>query len=81
MIFQQISKRETCFPNGQDGLQKRNVKNIVCQQNKDKDFKPADNRSIINLIQSTINVNVQMKRVFRFSLMVLNKNDWLFYYY
>ena len=44
------------------------------RQNKDEVLKPADKSLIMNIIKSTIIVNVPMKCVFQFSLRVLKKN-------
>ena len=42
--------------------------------NRDEVFKSADKRLLMNLIQSTINVNVPMKYIFQFPLEDYKKN-------
>ena len=66
-------KREMSFPTAEQGYQKRKRNNIASQPGKTKQrgsfqTDAADDNLIMNVIQSTINVNVPMKCDFQFSL-------------
>ena len=93
----QASKWKVTFPNGTGLQKRNEFSNCRAEatkkrrwlilhvspgrQKRDKAFKLADNRLITNLIHSTINVNVQMKWVFQFSLQDYKQKSMDFYYY